>query len=198
VARALDLLRDKRPAAASAERAFKELQVQVVLQRGDPAAAMKLLDAPVLQGGSRWTRLLRSQAALALWNQQPANVAACARPAASAPPCDAPAYVALRTSNESLQDWVSLHPRDALAWGMLGQGEEALGQRLRAMRAQAEARAAVGDITGAVDRLRAAQTLARTGAANDFIEASVIDARLRQLEAQRREIAAELRGKQGP
>jgi hypothetical protein len=63
------------------------------------------------------------------------------------------------------------------------------------MRAQAEARAAVGDLNGAVDRLRAAQTLARTGAANDFIEASVIDARLRQLEAQRREISAELRAK---
>jgi hypothetical protein len=35
----------------------------------------------------------------------------------------------------------------------------------------------------------------RSGAANDFIEGSVIDARLRQLEAQRREIAAELRGR---
>ena len=88
-----------------------------------------------------------------------------------------------------------MHPRDPLAWSMLAQGEEALGQRLRAMRAQAEARAALGDINGAIDRLRAAQTLVRTGAANDFIEASVIDARLRQLEALRREITAELRGK---
>ena len=58
-----------------------------------------------------------------------------------------------------------MHPRDPLAWSMLAQGEEALGQRLRAMRAQAEARAALGDIGGAIDRLRAAQTLARTGAA---------------------------------
>ena len=56
------------------------------------------------------------------------------------------------------------------------------------------AHAALGDIGGAVDRLRAAQTLARSGTANDFIEASVIDARLRQLQAQQREIAAELRG----
>jgi predicted Zn-dependent protease len=85
-----------------------------------------------------------------------------------------------------------------LAWGFLAQGEEALGQRLRAMRAQAEARAALGDINGAVDRLRAAQALVRSGTANDFIEASVIDARLRQLEATRRQIAAEMRGKQGP
>jgi predicted Zn-dependent protease len=106
--------------------------------------------------------------------------------------------LALRGSNEALQNWVSAHPRDPLAWGMLAQGEEALGQRLRALRAQAESRAALGDISGAIDRLRAAQTLARTGAANDFIEASVVDARLRQLETQRREIAAEMRGKAGP
>jgi predicted Zn-dependent protease len=198
VAKALELLRDKPAAAAGAERAFKELQVQVVLQRGDPATAMKLLDAPALQPASRWTRLLRGQAALALWDLQPADATACARAATSGPACDAPAYVALRGSNEALQNWVSMHPRDPLAWNMLAQGEEALGQRLRALRAQAEARAALGDLGGAVDRLRAAQTLARTGAANDFIEASVVDARLRQIEAQRREIAAEMRGKSGP
>jgi predicted Zn-dependent protease len=101
----------------------------------------------------------------------------------------------LRKSNEALQSWLSLRPGDPLAWGYLAQGEEALGQRLRAMRAQAEARAALGDLSGAIDRLRAAQTLARSGAANDFIEASVIDARLRQLEATRRQVSAELRGK---
>ena len=195
VAKALELLRDKPAVAASAARVFKELQVQVVLQRGDPAAALKLLDEPALQPATRWTRLLRGQAALAVWNLQPADAAACARPAPSAPACDTPAYVALRGSNETLQNWVSLHPRDPLAWSLLAQGEEALGQRLRAMRAQAEARAALGDINGAIDRLRAAQTLVRSGAANDFIEASVIDARLRQLEALRRELTAELRGK---
>jgi len=195
VAKALELLRDKPAVAAGAGRTFKELQVQVVLQRGDPVAALKLLDDPALQPASRWTRLLRGQAALALWNLQPADAAACARPAASGSACDTPAYKALRSSNEALQNWVSMHPRDPLSWSMLAQGEEALGQRLRAMRAQAEARAALGDINGAIDRLRAAQTLVRSGAANDFIEASVIDARLRQLEALRREITAELRGK---
>ena len=63
-------------------------------------------------------------------------------------------------------------------------------QRVRAR----EARAALGDLGGAVERLRAAQALGRSSSGNDFIDASVIDARLRQLEAQRREIAAELRG----
>ena len=100
----------------------------------------------------------------------------------------------LQQSAEALQSWVSIHPNDPLAWGALAQGEEAMGQRLRAMRAQAEARAAVGDINGAIDRLRAAQSLVRSGGANDFIEASIIDARLRQLEAMRLAITAELRG----
>jgi predicted Zn-dependent protease len=195
VGKALQLLREQPTAAPAASAAFRQLQVQVVLQRGDPAAAWKLLDAPALQPPSRWTRLLRGQVALALWNQQPAEAAACAQPDATAGRCAVPGYQAVRQSNEGLQSWLSMHPRDPLAWGMLAQGEEALGQRLRAMRAQAEARAALGDIGGAIDRLRAAQSLVRSGAANDFIEASVIDARLRQLEAQRREITAELRGR---
>jgi beta-barrel assembly-enhancing protease len=193
VNKALELLRAQKAPLPAAERAFRELQVQVVLQRGEPAAALALLQAPALQPEGRWTLLLRGQAALALWNQQPAAPASCA---SAANPCaELPAYKALRASNEALQNRVSQHPTDPLAWSMLAQGEEAIGQRLRAMRAQAESRAALGDIGGAVDRLRAAQALVRSGAANDFIEASVIDARLRQLEAQRREIAAELRGK---
>ena len=71
------------------------------------------------------------------------------------------------------------------------------GQPLRAVRAQAESRAAVGDWSGAIDRLRAGQRLARSGATQDFIESSVIDSRLRDLEAQRRQLLDELRGK-GP
>ncbi len=191
VNQALALLRDKPAPVPAAERAFKDLQVQVVLQRRAQAGALNLLHAPALQPDTRWARLLRGQAALALRNSQ-GGAAACAVPAAQA--CTAPGYLALRSSNEALQSWVSARPQDALAWGMLAQGEEALGQRLRAMRAQAEARAAVGDINGAIDRLRAAQSLVRSGGANDFIEASIIDARLRQLEAMRREITAELRG----
>ena len=91
-----------------------------------------------------------------------------------------------------------LHPQDPLAWAQLGQAEELQGQRLRSLRAQAESRAALGDITGAIDRLRAAQALVRSGAVNDFIEASVIDARLRQLQAMHRQLAADMRGKFAP
>ena len=86
---------------------------------------------------------------------------------------------------------------DDLAAGHAGiQFQPHLAERiapLRALRAQAEARVALGDISGAIDRLRAAQSLVRAGSANDFIEGSVVDARLRQLQAQQREIAAALR-----
>jgi predicted Zn-dependent protease len=196
VTRAQQLLQSRSPADPAADRALRQLQAQVVLQRGDPAGALRLLDAAALQPPSRWTLLLRGQVALAVW-EQPRPDGRCGAPGPACTEKD-PGYKALRDSNAALQSWLSLHPADPLAWGMLAQGEEALGQRLRAMRAQAEVRAALGDLNGAVDRLRAAQALVRSGAANDFIEASVIDARLRQLDAQRRELAAELRGRAGP
>jgi hypothetical protein len=62
------------------------------------------------------------------------------------------------------------------------------------VRADAESRAVVGDVQGAVERLRAAQKLARTATGSDFIEASVLESRLRELELQRRQIIAEERG----
>ena len=106
---------------------------------------------------------------------------------------------ALREAVESLQTWVAEHRQDAAAWLLLGQACDALGLQLRALRAQAEARAAVGDLGAAIDRLRAAQARSRsTAAGGDFIEASIIDTRLRQLQAQRRQQMAEMRAQRGP
>jgi predicted Zn-dependent protease len=99
----------------------------------------------------------------------------------------------LRASTEALQTWVAERPQDPAAWELLAASSDALGLKLRAMRAAAEARAVVGDLTGAIDRLRAAQASTRTATGQDFIEASVIDARLRQLSNQRRQWAIELR-----
>jgi len=104
---------------------------------------------------------------------------------------------------EQLQTWVSEHREDASAWQLLSQTSQKLGQRLRALRAEAESQAALGNLPGAIDRLRAGQQLARADQAGssagrtDFIEASVIDARLRDLLAQRRELAAEQRRQGG-
>ena len=100
---------------------------------------------------------------------------------------DPTAGAALQQAVESLQTWVAEHPRDVLAWTLLAQCAEPLGQKLRAIRAEAEAHAAQGDLIGAIDRLRAGQKLTRSGRV-DFVEASIIDSRLRELEAIRREL----------
>ena len=72
-----------------------------------------------------------------------------------------------------------------------------MGQPLRSIRAEAEARYVIGDLTGAVDRLRAGQGLVRSGRASDFIEASVIETRLRDIEAERRREMAEREQRRG-
>ena len=77
---------------------------------------------------------------------------------------------------------------------LLAATSQAQGLKLRSMRADAEARAVLGDLTGAIDRLRAAQAASRTAGGQDFIEGSIIDARLRQFTNQRRQLALELRG----
>ena len=93
---------------------------------------------------------------------------------------------------------MAAEPQDAAAWQLLSATADAIGLGLRSLRAGAEAQAARGDITGAIDRMRAAQSAARTASVGqDFIEASVIDSRMRQLVAQRRQLALELREAQG-
>jgi len=93
----------------------------------------------------------------------------------------------------ALQVWVATHPRDASAWELLAGAYAAQGQSLRAIRAEAEARAAQLDYVAAVDRLKAAQTLVRNAAGSniDHIEASIIDTRARALQLLLREQALE-------
>jgi predicted Zn-dependent protease len=92
---------------------------------------------------------------------------------------------------DRLQTWVALHPRDAYVWQLLAQAWAAQGQTLRSVRADAEARAAQLDWQAALDRLRAAQDLSRRAgsAPRDHIEASIIDARARELQSLLREEA---------
>jgi beta-barrel assembly-enhancing protease len=104
---------------------------------------------------------------------------------------DPSAGASLQVAVESLQTWVAEHPRDVLAWTLLAQCAEPLGQKLRAIRAEAEAHAAQGDLLGAIDRLRAGQKLTRAGRV-DFVEASIIDSRLRELQAERRDLGRDL------
>ena len=87
-------------------------------------------------------------------------------------------------ASSRLQTWVSAHPRDALAWQLLSNAYGAQQQPVRAVRAEAEARVAQFDYAGALDRFRAAQAIMRSNPASaDFMEASIIDTRARQVDS---------------
>jgi predicted Zn-dependent protease len=85
-----------------------------------------------------------------------------------------------------LLEWVVLRPRDALAWQMLARARQAQGQTLRAVRAEAESRAAHYDYAGALERFKAAQALPENLRAADPIELAIVDSRRREVEAQLR------------
>jgi beta-barrel assembly-enhancing protease len=159
---------DLEPRAA---RALALLGAELALAQGDAQTAARRLPAPAPDGVSRPLLLLQAQIAVAGNDVD-----------------------LLKRQTEALQAWVTERRGDVLAWWALAQCADRLGLKLRAVRAQAEAHAAQGDLNGAIERMRAGQRIARAGGAQDFIEASVIDARLRELEAQRRQLAAELRG----
>ncbi|WP_067070246.1 M48 family metalloprotease [Roseateles chitosanitabidus] len=96
-----------------------------------------------------------------------------------------------REEADALQTHLSLHGQDALGWQEIGTLWQQLGQPLRAVRAQGESRAALGDINGAIDRMRSAARQSRARD-SDQIEASVIDARLRTLVYEQRQLLAEM------
>ncbi|HJW12753.1 MAG TPA: hypothetical protein VJ598_13235, partial [Albitalea sp.] len=169
LAKAQALVRSGSRSDGRAERAVALLAAQAMLDRGEALRAEALLQ-PYAADGSRPVTLLSARAALASGDEARA-----------------------KRSAEELQTWVSAHASDAEAWTTLGQLWARLGQRLRALRADAEAQLALGDFSGAIDRLRAGQRLARGGSGPgvDFIEASVIDARLRDVLAQYKQLMAE-------
>jgi len=158
------------------------LQAEVLLGAGDARGALDQVGALRAAGHVQMLErpLLALQAHAALLAAAPVREAA------------------LRDAAERLQTWVVAQPQDALGWQLLGDCTQALGQRLRALRAQAEARVLLGDLTGAIDRLNSGRQLVRTGAvAQDFIEVSIIEARWRELQARRRALLAEREGRSG-
>ncbi|MCA0177448.1 MAG: M48 family metalloprotease [Proteobacteria bacterium] len=105
----------------------------------------------------------------------------------------APAEAALREVLQVLQNWTVMHRTDAAAWQWQAQCADALNLPRRAQRAGAEAAYARGDVLGAYDRLRVAQALPQRGA-GDEMDLAVVNARLRDLEPERRRVLAEARG----
>jgi predicted Zn-dependent protease len=94
--------------------------------------------------------------------------------------------------SDALQTWVVTHPKDAQAWHLLSEAWNGQGELTRAIRADAESRFAQLDYPAALDRLKAAQEMLRSGSRaaqgrNADIEASIIDTRTRQVAALIRE-----------
>jgi predicted Zn-dependent protease len=145
-----------------AARQARLLTAEIALQAGDTAPAEALADA-----GGRPELMLSSQARIRAGRAAQAS--------------------------DKLQTWVALHPKDSAAWQLLSQALAAQGQQLRAVRAEAESHAAHLDWQAALDRFRAAQELSRKPglAQRDYIEASIIDTRAREMQSLLREQALE-------
>lgn len=104
-----------------------------------------------------------------------------------------PPHPARAGVTRQLRDHLTLAPNDAQVWSTLAGLLALQGQALSSLRAEGEAQAARMDWPGAVDRFRAAQDWAKTNRlqAGDHIEASIVDTRLRQAQAQIREMQNE-------
>jgi len=150
-------------AAMAVQRPVLVMQVESLLERGQTAEAARVLSGGVLDG-SRAGLLLAARLATLAGTE---------------------ATLVART-REDLQTWVALHPGDGSAWLALAQVQERQGAPLAALRAHAEARLAEGDLSGAVDRLRAGQRLARSNGAVESVEGVIIESRLKAIEQQRR------------
>ncbi|RJP66508.1 MAG: peptidase M48 [Comamonadaceae bacterium] len=171
---ALDLAQRLRTAvSAEARPTVDALLLELLLA---PTAAAASLPAPqstllaelrdqALGGTSRASVLLGAQAALATGQPQRAV--------------------------SRLQAWVALQPRDALAWQTLSRAYAVQGQSLRAIRAEAEARAAHLDFAGAADRFKVAQGLPAAQRSADAMELAIVDSRRREVEALLRESVRE-------
>jgi predicted Zn-dependent protease len=160
----------------NAQRVVRLLSAELALVAGDATQSVALLESKttVIANNDRATRIQLAQSRVA--TRKPAQG---------------------KTAASDLSVWLSQHPRDATAWLVQASAFELQGDPLRAIRAQAEARAMELDYGAAVDRFKAAQLLAHQMASEGkldragHMEASIIDARLRDLERLRREQALE-------
>ncbi len=167
--RAAELAQRLRTAVAGSDaRAMADaLMLELLISPGAPANApllAELRDA-AMASGSRGPLLMGAQAAIASGEAERAA--------------------------SRLQVWVVDHPRDAQAWQTLARAHQARGRTLRAVRAEAEARAAHFDWDGALERLKAAQALPPAQRNADPIELAIVDSRRRDVEDRLREAMRE-------
>ena len=212
---AVDDLRSWGPRAEGGDFAFQTPAMQAANLYGAAFAALKLRDAAAAQrslaklgdvtrsdaAASRLTRLLGAELALAFNGARQALelTGSSTSPGLRRPETllGAQALIATGQSAQAaslLQTSVTAHPRDAMAWQLLASAYAAQGQTIRSVRAEAESRVAVLDYASAVDRFKAAQTLAKNmpnKSSADNIEVSIIDTRTRQVALLLKEQAVE-------
>ena len=150
------------PADSQAIKALQLLQLEVELEAGLVSVDAAQID--LNKTTSRAALLLQSRALLAAG--KPKDVAS------------------------RLSTWVADHPKDSAAWRLLAVAYGNQNLTARAIRADAEAQVAQLDYPAALDRLRAAQAMLRSNpASGDFMDASIIDTRARQVDSLIREQA---------
>ncbi len=164
----LQALTAEQPAAA---RLARLLGAELRAARGEHALVLQGLQPSVMQG--RWPRpelVLAAQSLVRL-----------------------PGHPAIAVVQQQLRLQVQEAPHDAQAWNLLAGLQAAQGQSLAALRAEGEAQLARMDLQGALDRFRAAQDVARRGnpQAGEHIEASIVDTRVREVQARLREMQLE-------
>ncbi len=104
-----------------------------------------------------------------------------------------PGHAAVPGVVQQLRQQVQGTPHDAQAWNLLATLLAGQGQKLASLRAEGEAQLARMDLQGALDRFRAAQDVGRRGnlQAGDHIEASIVDTRVREVQARLRDMQLE-------
>ena len=159
-------------------RLVRWLEAEVALTAGNASLAVTTMDSPSLvsnnlvdRAASRPELLLGAMAAIRLGERD-----------------------GVQRAVQRLQSWVATHSRDAQAWQLLSSAHVAQGHTLRAIRADAETQVAQLDYAAALTRFKAAQDMLHGGiagrsgdAAADYIDASIIDTRKRQVELLLRE-----------
>ncbi|MBS0315519.1 MAG: M48 family metalloprotease [Proteobacteria bacterium] len=171
------------------------------LREFDKARGFAARLEPLVAGDAAAARLARLLAAEIAWGAgDAAQVAKLIDPAAPGRPelvlsCEARIRLGQSAAvAERLRAWVATHPQDPTAWQLLAQAYNAEDEPVRAIRAEAERQVALVDYGAAVDRFKAAQDLIRkrtaAGQPVDFVEASIIDARLRQVLQQQKDLEA--------
>ena len=183
----------------AAERTLQQLQALVKKSAPANSPVSQAKAAPVSMPVERWLSLLSAEVAMkqdrfevALKVLLPGGaVTDLARPeliAVAQAVQRLPGHALQTEITRQLRQRVFVAPHDAQAWNLLAGLLNMQGQALAGLRAEAEAQVARLDWEGALDRFRAAQDLAKRVRLKEgeHIEASIVDTRLREVQAQLR------------